>query len=226
MTHVLDNPVWAALNGPHRHLGEVRGQVARYHPDVTLFATLRPEPDERAWAELSAVVGPGAEIMLPGVSADPPPDWETVFEIPGVQYVDTSVDARPDPEAVRLGPADVPEMLDLVARTEPGPFRKRTIEMGTYLGIHREGRLVAMAGERVRPPGWTEISAVCTDPAYRGQGFAARLVRAVAAGIRARAETPFLHTAAGNATAIRLYESIGFTLRRTTKFRAVRTPDP
>jgi predicted GNAT family acetyltransferase len=115
-------------------------------------------------------------------------------------------------------------MLDLVARTEPGPFRKRTIELGTYLGIRRDGRLIAMAGERLHPPGWTEISAVCTDPGYRGHGLATRLVRAVAAGIRARGETPFLHAAADNTYAIRMYERLGFTLRRTTTFRAVRIP--
>ncbi|MGN9908996.1 GNAT family N-acetyltransferase [Phytohabitans sp. LJ34] len=224
MTHVLDNPAWAALNGPQAHLGEVRGQAARYHPDVAGFATLRPEPGPHAWAELAQLAGPGAEVALPGVTVDPPPGWEVIFTMAGVQLVDVALRAEPDAEAVTLGPADVPEMLDLVARTDPGPFRKRTIELGTYLGIRRDGRLVAMAGERVRPPGWTEISAVCTDPAYRGHGLATRLVRAIAAGIRARGETPFLHAAASNTGAIRLYERIGFALRQTTTFRAVRIP--
>ena len=132
--------------------------------------------------------------------------------------------AAPDEEAVRLGPADVPEMLALVERTQPGPFLPRTVEMGTYLGIRRDGALVAMAGERLRPPGWTEISAVCTDPAFRGAGLATRLVLAVAHGIRERGETPFLHTAAANTTATRLYESLGFRLRRTTRFMAARVP--
>jgi predicted GNAT family acetyltransferase len=115
-------------------------------------------------------------------------------------------------------------MLDLVARTQPGPFRPRTIEMGTYLGIRRGGALVAMAGERLHPPGWTEISAVCTDPAFRRQGLASRLVLAVAAGIRARGETPFLHAAASNTTAIRVYEALGFRLRRRTTFATLRVP--
>ena len=128
-------------------------------------------------------------------------------------------------EAVRLTAADVPEMLDLIARTRPGPFRPRTIEMGVYLGIRRDGRLVAMAGERLHPPGWTEISAVCTDPAFRRRGLATRLVRAVAAGIRARGETPFLHAAADNTEAIRLYESLGFRLRREVMFGTVRVPE-
>ena len=97
--------------------------------------------------------------------------------------------------------------------------------MGTYLGIRHRGRLIALAGERLHPPGWTEISAVCTDPAYRGRGLATRLVRAVAAGIKERDEWPFLHAAADNTNAIRLYESIGFTLRRRTVFSLVRTPE-
>ena len=98
--------------------------------------------------------------------------------------------------------------------------------MRPYLGIRREGALVAMAGRRLRPPGWTEISAVCTDEAFRGRGLATRLVLAVAAGIRARGETPFMHAAASNTGAIRLYESLGFRLRRTATFLAVRVPEP
>jgi predicted GNAT family acetyltransferase len=96
--------------------------------------------------------------------------------------------------------------------------------MGAYYGIRRQGRLVAMAGERLRPPGWTEVSAVCTDPEHRGQGLAGRLVRHTAAGVAARGETPFLHAAAGNTGAIRLYESLGFTLRRPTRFHFLTVP--
>ncbi|MFD8820089.1 GNAT family N-acetyltransferase, partial [Streptomyces sp. NPDC059627] len=139
-------------------------------------------------------------------------------------FVDTALRAEPAPEAVRLGPDDVPDILDLVARTEPGPVRTRTVEMGAYLGIRHHGRLIAMAGERLRLPGWTEISAVCTDPEHQGRGLATRLVRAVAAGIRERGDTPFLHAAPGNANAIRLYESIGFTERLRTRTLLVRSP--
>jgi GNAT superfamily N-acetyltransferase len=134
------------------------------------------------------------------------------------------LEVAPDPEAVPLGRVDVPEMLDLTARTEPGPFLPRTYELGTYLGIRRRGRLVALAGERLHPDGWTEISAVCTDEAWRGQGLATRLIRAVGAGIRARGDIPFLHAVATN-PAIGLYEQLGFRLRKTTAFAAARVPE-
>jgi predicted GNAT family acetyltransferase len=148
------------------------------------------------------------------------------MEVACVQLEGFSLEVAPDREAIVLGPDDVPEMLALVERTKPGPFGPRTIELGTYLGIRRDGALVAMAGERLHPAGWTEISAVCTDESYRGAGLATRLVRAVAAGIRARREVPFLHAAAANTTAIRLYESLGFTLRREVSFLILRTPEP
>jgi ribosomal protein S18 acetylase RimI-like enzyme len=215
--HVLDQSVWASLTGHHARFAERHGRAIRYQPDVAPFAALDDPHDERAWDDAAELVGPQGTIVLPGVNSAPH-GWETVFEGEGVQLVDARLRAEPDPEAVLLGADDVPEILDLIARTEPGPFLPRTIELGTYLGIRRDGVLVAMAGERQHPPGWTEISAVCTDPAFRGQGLATRLVRAVAAGIRERGETPFLHALAGNTNAIRLYESIGFTPRRRAPF--------
>lgn len=222
--HVLDHAAWASLTGPHAHFAERRGDVVRYPEDVSPFLALPPDPRPSDWADLAALAGPGAVVTVAGLT-DPPPGWEVVALIPGVQLAGDGVAPAPDPEAVRLKADDVPEMLDLVARTQPGPFRPRTIEMGVYLGIRRNGRLVAMAGERLHPPGWTEISAVCTDPAFRRRGLATRLVRAVAAGIRARGETPFLHAAADNTNAIRLYESLGFRLRREVMFGSVRVPE-
>ncbi|MGI5452156.1 GNAT family N-acetyltransferase [Streptomyces sp. CA-249302] len=224
MSDILDNPALASLTGPHAHFAERRGRVLRYPVDVSPWLALPDEPDAEDWADLAGLWGPGAEVPLPGFRGEVPDGWEVTLRLDGVQLVDDGLDTAPDPEAVRLGPADVPEMLDLVARTRPGPFEARTIELGTYLGIRRDGALVAMAGERLHPPGWTEISAVCTDSAHRGEGLATRLILAVAHGIRERGETPFLHTAAANTTAIRLYESLGFALRRTTVFGAARSP--
>ncbi|MEV1047816.1 GNAT family N-acetyltransferase [Streptomyces sp. NPDC049916] len=219
----MDNPARSSLTGPHAHFAERRGRILRYPVDVSPWLALPDAPDAQDWDDVASLAGPGVPVTLTAFR-EPPPDWEIVFHAEGVQLVDASVVAEPDPEAVRLGPADVPEMLDLVARTRPGPFLPRTVEMGAYLGIRRNGALVAMAGERLHPPGWTEISGVCTDESVRGQGLASRLVLAVAHGIRERGETPFLHAAGSNTGAIRLYESLGFRLRRRTQFLSALPP--
>jgi ribosomal protein S18 acetylase RimI-like enzyme len=222
MTHPLDNPVLGSLTGPHRRLALVQGGAARYPADVSPFCALPGQPGAADWADAARLVAPGEMVLFPALGAAPPPDWEVLGSGEGVQLVADGLDAGPDGEAVTLGPADVPDILGLVERTKPGPFLPRTIELGAYLGIRRDGELVAMAGERMRPPGWTEISAVCTDPAWRGHGFASRLTRAVAAGIVARGDTPFLHAIATNVTAIRLYKELGFTHRRDIQFPRLR----
>ncbi|MCX5016296.1 GNAT family N-acetyltransferase [Streptomyces sp. NBC_00555] len=222
---VLDNPVWSALTGPHRGFAEhgPAGLAARYTGDASPFAGLSDPSDPRAWADLAALAGPGEGVWVTGLLT-PPPGWETVLTIPGVQLDGRAVAAGAAPDAVPLGPADVPEMLELVGLTKPGPFLDRTVELGTYLGIRHEGRLVAMAGERMRPAGWSEISAVCTHPEHRGRGLAGRLIRAVAAAVRERGDSPFLHAAAENTGALRLYASMGFELRRRPDFVGLRTP--
>ncbi len=223
--HPLDNPVRSSLSGPHARFAERRGNVLRYPADVSPFLALPDQPDADDWADVAALAGPGAVVALEGVRAPALDGWEVTLIAEGVQLVDheVEVEAGADGEAVRLGPDDVPEMLELAGRTRPGPFLPRTVELGSYLGIRRGGALVAMAGERLHPPGWTEISAVCTDDAWRGLGFASRLVHALVAGIRARGETAFLHALADN-PAIGLYETLGFRLRRRTVFSAARVP--
>ncbi|MEW9553337.1 GNAT family N-acetyltransferase [Nonomuraea sp. NPDC050783] len=220
----LDDPVRASLLGAHAHLAERRGRVLRYPLDVSPFLSMPHDPGPADWRDAAELAGEGGDVPLTGPAVVPPAGWEESRNIPGVQLTGERVAGARDPGVVRLGPADVPEMLDLVERTRPGPFLPRTVELGVYLGIRYGGALVAMAGERLHPPGWTEISAVCTDPAHRGRGLATRLVLAVAAGIRDRGETPFLHASATNTYAIRLYERLGFRLRRTTEFRTVRVP--
>jgi GNAT superfamily N-acetyltransferase len=222
--HPLDNPARAALLGPQAHLGERLGTALRYRADISPFVALPAEPDPDAWHDLAKLAGPAAVMSTAGVAAEPPPSWEVLMRIDGVQLVADGVAAIGDAEAVELGPADVPEMLDLVARTRPGPFLPRTIECGGYLGIRRNGVLAAMAGERLRPPGWTEVSAVCTAPEFRGLGLAARLTLAVMAAIQDRGDIPFLHAATDNESAIRLYSALGFRLRRQAMFVVVRAP--
>jgi ribosomal protein S18 acetylase RimI-like enzyme len=226
MSHPLDNPVVASLAGPHAAFAEWRGRSVRYLPEMTPFHGLPDRPQAADWADLAALAGPGAVVLLAvDAAVVPPEDWAVSFRVDGVQLVGEDVLGKADPEVVRLGPADVPEMLALVERTRPGPFLNRTVEMGSYLGIRRDdGALIAMAGERMHPPGHTEISAVCTDPAHRGEGLASRLVLALAAGIRERGEIPFLHAAGDNTNAIRLYGTLGFRLRRAVTFLGPRVP--
>ncbi|HEY2077503.1 MAG TPA: GNAT family N-acetyltransferase [Streptosporangiaceae bacterium] len=222
--HPLDNPARAALLGPQAHLAERCGAVLRYAPGISPFVGLPDEPSPEDWTDLAKLIGAGSVAATAGVPVTPPPAWQVLMNVDAVQLTGELVAALPDAEAIPLGPADMPEMLDLVARTEPGPFLPRTIELGGYLGIRRGGALVAMAGERLRPPGWAEISAVCTDPAFRGHGLATRLTLAVAAAITARGEQPFLHAASDNVPALRLYESLGFRPRRPATFVVTRAP--
>jgi ribosomal protein S18 acetylase RimI-like enzyme len=223
-SHPLDNPARASLAGPHAAFAEERGRVLRYPVDVCPFLALPEEPDAADWADAAALAGPGATLVLAAVQVRPPAGWTVEAFMEGVQLTGERVAGAADPEAVPLGAADVPEMLDLAHRTKPGPFLPRTVEMGRYLGIRQGGALVAMAGERLHPAGWTEISAVCTDADWRGRGLGTRLVLAVVAGVQARGETPFLHAVATNVTAIRLYEELGFRLRKTTAFSVSRVP--
>jgi ribosomal protein S18 acetylase RimI-like enzyme len=229
-THVLDHPVWSSLTGPHESFALSAATARRYRPEVSPFAAIADEDSSDSWDELGTLVEPGEMVAVFGprsLAPAPPKGWRLKLEITGIQMVATpALVDRPDPEAAVLGAEDNADMLALVARTKPGPFTRDTRLLGTYLGIRRQGALVAMAGERMHPEGWTEISAICTDPAVRGQGLASRLTAAVAHGIRQRGETPFLHVAASNENAVRLYETIGFVRRRELTFsgltRAVR----
>ncbi|MFH8242555.1 GNAT family N-acetyltransferase [Streptomyces sp. NPDC018321] len=227
---VLDDPVGQSLGGRHAHLARSLGRAATYQTDVATFSSVSADPDAEDWADLAGLLGPGAFADMFSCPAVPPSSWEPVFSLEGRQMIwpgdgrPGRADSESDTGVVELGADSVPEMLDLVARTEPGPFWSRTHELGTYLGVRVDGALLAMTGERLRPPGWTEISAVCTAPDARGQGHAARLVTTLAARILARGDRPFLHVAEANTGAIALYERLGFKTRRPVTFRGFRTP--
>ncbi|MEU0368919.1 GNAT family N-acetyltransferase [Streptomyces sp. NPDC006283] len=225
---VLDDPVGETLRGHHAHLARRFGVAASYLPDVATFSSVSADPGEAEWTDLARLLGSRAFADMFSCPATPPKDWEPVFTLEGLQMVGPD-EYRPGhtddaTRVVELGPGDVPDMLDLIARTQPGPFWPRTHELGTYVGIREHGVLVSMAGERLRPSGWTEISAVCTAPEARGQGHAARLIRTLTARITARNERPFLHVSSANTGAVALYGRLGFEVRKHVTFRGFRTP--
>ena len=233
---VLDNPVWWAVTGPQRTLAKTTPLAGLYHPEVSAFGALAAEPTRAHWKDLAGLMVLNGTVAVTGDVGRPPSGWNIIREIAAVQMVgdqlsgssrgSDSLMSNPSRDApVPLGADDVEDMLALVAETRPGPFLHRTVEFGGYLGIRRAGRLIAMAGERVRPPGFTEISAVATHPDHRNQGLAELLIRTVTERIVGRHEVPFLHASVDNANAIRLYESIGFTRRRALSFLLLRSPD-
>ncbi|WP_029291768.1 GNAT family N-acetyltransferase [Cellulomonas sp. HZM] len=224
-TSVLDNAAWYSLVGRHAALSEGNELARRFLPEVSRFAGVADWEHPDVWDAIVDLVGRDAPFPFSGNRPTLPHGWAVDASGEGVQLVETdALVTRPDDEAVVLGAADVPAMLDLVARTQPGPFSPRTHELGRYVGIRRGGALVAMAGERLQPDGWTEISAVCTDAEHRGQGLATRLVLDVAHHVRERGDRALLHAAATNTGAIAIYERLGFTLRRRTTFGQLRTP--
>ena len=221
----LDNAPWHSLTGPHARFAIGGDLVRRYPDDVAPFVAVRTWSDPHVWDALLDLVGPGAEVGLSGYDGDVPAGWEFTGSGAGVQLVQTpALSPRPDDEAVELDARDVDDMLHLVARNQPGPFRPRTYELGRYIGIHRGGRFIAMAGERLHPEGWTEISAVAVDAEHRRQGLASRLVLDAAFHIQQRGDRALMHAAATNTGAIAAYERLGFALRRRNRFASVRTP--
>jgi len=221
----LDNPIWHALTGPHRHLGLAAGPVRRYQPDYAPFAAFE-DPSVGPMSALLEATPPGAgAVMFTDQAVAAPSGIEIVMAGLLPQMVARRpMPARDETALMPLGLSDVPEMLDLVALTQPGPFARRTVEMGRYLGLRIDGQLAAMAGERLRLDGYTEVSAVCTHPAHRRKGYAALVVSAVSRAIMARGDTPFLHVRPENVAAIATYEALGFETRRSIHLSVLQRP--
>lgn len=214
---MLDNPLWHALTTTHAGLALRRGGAARYPADVAPMAGVADPDDPACWADLAALLGPGGRAALFLAAM---PDLPAGLTVLRQRWIEQMIGPAVAPEVEMpagfavLGEADVPDMLALVARTEPGPFGPRTVAMGRYLGIRDAGgALVAMAGERAAMPGFVEISAVCTAPEAQGRGYGAALVGRLTAEAIAGGRRPFLHVKTENDAARRLYLRLGYTTR-------------
>lgn len=210
----LDNPVWHALAGPHCAHAIGRGLALHYPRDMAPFSAIA-EPSAQAYADLAADLPPQTEARLFRPSEEPlPPGWEQLDVFPMLQMVAPDAPLPGASAAVPLSEADGPAMMELVAAAKPGPFGPRTPALGRYLGIRHEGRLVAMAGERLRMPGHVELSAICVHPDARGRGHGAALTLALMRLAFEGGEVPFLHVRPDNIAAVGLYRRLGFRVRR------------
>jgi predicted GNAT family acetyltransferase len=209
--------VWNAFTGPQAALASRHGAAVRLDPGYGPFAAAADRSDE-AQVALAALVARGEQVWLVEPEASPVPAGLTLLRTaPLLQMIaERPLPVQPgDDDVESLDEADADAMTELALATEPGPWGELTRRYGQFYGIRRQSRLAAMAGERMRPaPGFAEVSAVCTWPEFRGQGLAGKLIRRVMAGFVAEGQTPFLHSYAGNAKAIALYETLGFTARR------------
>ncbi|HKH97742.1 MAG TPA: GNAT family N-acetyltransferase [Candidatus Sulfotelmatobacter sp.] len=226
--HALDNVIWQALTTRQSAFAETFDEARRFPREVTSLTAFL-EPSLRGYASLAGLVGPGGTATLSlAAPYEPLPGWDVVIAFPGLQMVCESGNgasgARTDSTLAiaELGKQDSPEMVELAALTKPGPFGIRTYELGKFLGMRSEGRLIAMAGERLKVPGYAEVSAVCTHPEHTGRGHARILMMEIMRGIRDRGETPFLHVKQDNVRAVELYERLGFRTRGVVQFTVLR----
>lgn len=215
MTHPLDQPIWTALTTRQQALAEGGALARRFPLAIGPFADMIDMSPE-GFAALGALMSASEiAVLFTSDAVTAPGEFKTLLAETGEQMVGTPLESsRPGVEIVTLGAADVPEMIALVELTKPGPFGTRTHELGTFLGIRIDGQLVAMTGERMKPGNYTEMTAVCVHPSFRGRGYAQVLLGAVARQIAARGEIPFLHVFTNNESAIALYRRQGMEIRR------------
>jgi predicted GNAT family acetyltransferase len=207
----LENITWHALTTSQAHFAEGNGVARRFHTAIGPLAGIST-PTVEGFAALAQLIGPNepAALFLKE-EVEAPSNFKVLRSIPLLQMLhDESRPAQPKHKHLALTPADVPEMIALARLTEPGPFEQRTIELGGYIGIRRNGQLASMAGERLRIPGYTEISAVCTHPDHLGHGYAASLMTEIIHRLLDRGDVPFLHSRHDNDRAIAIYERLGF----------------
>jgi ribosomal protein S18 acetylase RimI-like enzyme len=222
MTHILDRPVWSALETRHAAFAEGGKLAKRYPPSIIPFAATQDDAPE-SLRELSGLATPGEGLLI--AQADPivlPPGCVATFAADFVQMIaEQPLPQLEEPRVEPLGDADAQAMLDLAMLTKPGPFTLRALSLGRFWGVKRDGALIAMAGERMKQPGYTELSGVCVHTELRRGGLGRLLLRFVAGEIFARGDQPYLHAIATNTSAIALYESVGFRLRSRMHVSAI-----
>ncbi len=212
--NVLDRPVWNALTGRQAHIAQGDGTGLRFACEYGPFAALRDPAGDTG--DLVRLAEDGEIWLVEKHPIVPPVGLKRARSAECVQMVASTITpGRRDHAVCDLGDDDAAEMLALASLTQPGPFSTRTHALGRFVGIRRNGVLVAMAGERMKPGLFTELSGVCTHPDHRGQGYAGFLMRVIASGIIERGEVPFLHCYATNGGAIALYQSLGFEIHQT-----------
>lgn len=226
LMHPLDNIIWQALTTRQTGFADRNELAARFIPAVGPLGGFA-EASQAGYDSLASLAGSDAVALFLDSPQIPAAGWTQIAAKPLLQMLhDGSAVSNHAPGITGLTDADVPEMIALTQLTKPGPFAQRTHELGTYLGIRREGALVAMAGERLLVPGYTEVSAVCTHPDHLGRGYAAALMSAVMKRIRERGETAFLHVRADNDRAIALYRRLGFRDRLLLHLSVIRRNGP
>lgn len=226
MDHVLDNPAWNAMISFNRDLA-VGDDMVRYFPEaLSPFAGLR-DPGKESLIQLFEMLPAGRITAIVTARAlDIPSCWNILYEASLLQMTAENLKspANSPHQITALEKEHVTRMISLTKLTNPGPFAERTIEFGNYTGIFNSGELVAMAGQRLHPINYIEISAVCTHPDHGGKGYAKALVARQAEQILSGGSIPFLHTRLDNTTAIKLYEQLGFTVRSEVMFYVIQKP--
>ena len=225
--NLFTDPVWSALHSEQRQFSLTNQNACRYPADVVPFGAIA-RANSTCMHQFHALLE--AEECIWFVA-------EQYTEIPQLIRQETllclqmvlpeNISPPESPTAiVALSCANANEMVALTTVAFPGFFRPRTCEMGTYYGVRSSsGELIAMGGERLKLEGFSEISAVCTHPSFRGQGFAARLIWEVVRQQRREGVRSFLHVSAANHNAIKLYLRMGFEVTRTLLMHRVARKD-
>lgn len=225
VAHVLDNPIWESLISRHQALALRQGEVARYPAEVAPFLGVAVDGIDAA-AALESLVPRGDSALLLGSVPSAPEGWELKQLAQLAQMVCPARMQEVDgPAIIELSELHHVDVLALTALVYPHYFRPRTTDLGRYFGIYRDGRLAAMAGERMGMPGHTEVSAICTHPDFNGHGYARRLLAWLSNDNLERGCLPFLHVSRQNQRALELYERNGYRVRREIAFWSLRRVD-